>query len=122
MVEHGGLTNNIQAKIRDFMLSEKSIILQNASQTFDISVWQFFTPLAAGSRSVICSNRVIMEPRSFIKQVINEHITIMEGVPSYLTVILDTLKELGFPSLPLEYLLITGEAVKPGLVRKWLIL
>jgi len=44
MVEHLGMMNHIQAKIHDLQLTGESTIAQNASHTFDISVWQFFRP------------------------------------------------------------------------------
>ncbi|MCP4220394.1 MAG: AMP-binding protein, partial [bacterium] len=42
MVEHIGMMNHIQSKINLLGITAKSIVAQNASHTFDISVWQFF--------------------------------------------------------------------------------
>ncbi|MDT2237002.1 AMP-binding protein [Paenibacillus larvae] len=41
MVEHRGMLNHLYAKIHDFRITGDSVIAQNASHCFDISVWQF---------------------------------------------------------------------------------
>jgi amino acid adenylation domain-containing protein len=119
MVEHIGMMNHIQAKISDLQLTPASVIAQNSSHTFDISVWQFFATLAIGAKTVIYPIEIIHEPDQFISQLIKDKITVLEVVPSYLSVMLDTidLSPGEFPSL--KYILVTGEEVKPILVKRW---
>lgn len=119
MVEHIGMMNHIQAKINDLQLTGKSIIAQNASHCFDISVWQFFTTLLPGGKTIIYPDQLILEPGQFLSRLIEDQVSILEVVPSYLSVLLSIL-DLEFKSLDcLEYLLVTGEAVKPDLVQRW---
>jgi len=123
MVEHIGMMNHIQAKINDLHMTENSAVVQNASHTFDISVWQFFTALTLGARTVIYPDEFIMEPRQLIARLVKDHVTILEVVPSYLSVLLAVSEEYSLqgsnPDLPLDYLLVTGEEVKPALVKEW---
>ncbi|MGD2087365.1 MAG: amino acid adenylation domain-containing protein [Candidatus Aminicenantes bacterium] len=124
MVIHLGMMNHIQAKINDLQMTAKSVVAQNANHTFDISVWQFFTALMLGARTVIYPQELQMESLRFLQQLVKDRVTILELVPSYLSVILDDVgvKEKGkhdnFP-LSLEYLLVTGEKIKWYLVKKW---
>ncbi|HLP58734.1 MAG TPA: amino acid adenylation domain-containing protein [Candidatus Deferrimicrobium sp.] len=118
MVEHGGMLNHMQAKIHDLQLSHNSIIVQNASHTFDISVWQFFAALLAGGKTIIYSNELILEPPKLVSRLIQDKVTVLEVVPSYLAVMLEHLPHLDF-RFYLEYLVITGETLKPQLVEKW---
>jgi len=119
MVEHIGMMNHIQAKINDLQLTGKSIIAQNASHFFDISVWQFFTTLLPGGKTIIYPDRLTLEPGQFLSKLIEDQVSILEVVPSYLSVLLSIL-DLEFKPLDcLEYLLVTGEAVKPDLVERW---
>ncbi len=119
MVEHIGMMNHIQAKINDLRLTADSIVAQNASHTFDISVWQFFVALVTGGTTVIYPEELILEPGQLISRVIRDRVTILEVVPSYLSVMLNVL-DTSFARLDhLNYLLVTGEEVKPLLVRKW---
>ncbi len=122
MVEHRGMMNHIQAKIRDLDLTAGSVVAQNASHTFDISVWQFFAALAVGGRTAVYTRERILDPRLFISALVQDGVTILEVVPSYLSVFLDALEDGGGVSpgdLPVNYLLVTGETVKPELLKRW---
>ncbi|MCP4157003.1 MAG: AMP-binding protein, partial [bacterium] len=69
--------------------------------------------------TVIYPEEYVMDPETFITSVAKDKVTILEVVPSYLSVILDYIDAFGTLTLTLEYLLVTGETVKPGLVSKW---
>jgi aryl carrier-like protein len=60
-----------------------------------------------------------MDPRKFLMQLVRDEVTILEVVPSYLSVLLDETAEQSTFPLSLHYLLVTGEEIKPHLVRKW---
>ncbi|MCP5048479.1 MAG: AMP-binding protein, partial [bacterium] len=119
MVEHLGMMNHIRAKILDLQLSRGSTAAQNASHTFDISVWQFFTTLTLGAKTVIYPDELVMDPGRFISRVVKDRVTILEVVPSYLAILLEFLEEQSAVPLVVHYLLVTGETIKPGLVEKW---
>ena len=119
MVEHFGMMNHLQAKINDLQITGNSIIAQNASHTFDISVWQFFAALVTGGQTMIYDNELVLDPDQFISRFIKEQVTILELVPSYLAVMLEFLDANPRTFNSLDYLLVTGEEIKPGLVDKW---
>jgi iturin family lipopeptide synthetase B len=121
MIEHLGMMNHLHAKIDEIGIDAGSVIAQNASHCFDISVWQFFAALLEGGRTVIYSNRVVLSPALFIKQLENHGVSILEVVPSYLSMMADIIEEQKSNHLfaRLNYLLVTGESVKPGLVKRW---
>ena len=48
MVEHQGLCNLVEAQKEIFGLGAESRVLQFASLSFDASVWEIFSALAAG--------------------------------------------------------------------------
>jgi amino acid adenylation domain-containing protein len=119
VVEHIGMLNHIQAKINHLQITANSIIAQNASYTFDISVWQFFAPLAAGGKTVIYPNELVMEPGRFISRLSRDRITILEVVPSYLSIMLGRLQAGRDQLKKLEFLVVTGEALGPQLAARW---
>ncbi len=119
MVEQIGMLNHILAKVHDLEINENSVIVENASQCFDISVWQFFAALVAGGKTVIYSTDLCMDVEQFVHLIEKNQITILEVVPSFLSAILDYLKTDTMEFHTLQYLVVTGEAVKPNLVRKW---
>ncbi|QJB31611.1 amino acid adenylation domain-containing protein [Chitinophaga oryzae] len=120
MIEHQGMLNHLYAKTESLEMSATSVVAQNASQSFDISVWQFFAALITGGRTVIYSDQEIFEPLAWWEKIRREGVTILEVVPSYLSLLLDLLaQQEERPALSLRYLVVTGETLKAVLVRKW---
>lgn len=120
MVEHLGMANHLDAKIKALNIDDKSIIAQNASQCFDISIWQMFTAFIKGAKTVIYSNEVVIDPCQFISRIQQDRITILEVVPSFLGAMLPYLQGYNSKLTYTKYILVTGEAVHTNLVNEWL--
>ncbi|RKH00252.1 amino acid adenylation domain-containing protein, partial [Corallococcus sp. CA053C] len=123
MVEHRGMLNHLYAKLRDLELGPSDAIAQTASQCFDISVWQFLSALLVGGRVHVYPEEVAGDPRRLFERVGEEGITILEVVPSLLRAALEDLSARGLQTFQvprLRWLLLTGEALPPGLARAWL--
>ncbi|WPQ62330.1 amino acid adenylation domain-containing protein [Chitinophaga sancti] len=117
IVEHAGMLNHLLAKVHDLSIDESTVIAFTAAFTFDISVWQMFAALIKGGQIVVFPDELIYEPSALIHAVNDYKVTILELVPSYLTIALDTDTH---PLLDnLKTLLVTGEAVSRGLLSKW---
>ncbi|MCW5799617.1 MAG: amino acid adenylation domain-containing protein [Nitrospira sp.] len=116
MVESRGMMNHLTSKIPTLGLTSADIVAQTASQCFDISVWQFLTPLLCGARVQIIPDDVVRDPQRLLAEVAARRVSVLELVPSLLGGVLD-----GPPSsLPhLRWLLPTGEALSPALSRRW---
>ena len=120
MVEQVGMINHLHVKLFDLQLDQNSIIAQNASHCFDISVWQFLAAFLVGGKTVIYSNDLILEPDNFLKEIETDQINILEFVPSYLSLILSQNNKPEFKKFDkLKYLLVTGEELKYDLVENW---
>lgn len=119
MIEHAGMLNHMQAKINDLGLNETSIVAQNASQCFDISVWQFLSALIVGGKTVIFPEEAVISPSKFVSKLIEEQVTVLEVVPSYLGLVIDYIKFKKKKLENLKYMIVTGETLKPGLVSMW---
>jgi len=123
MIEQGGMLNHLAAKILELRLGPSDRIAQNASQCFDISVWQFLAALAVGGEVVIYSDAIAHEPARLLDRVAEDRITILETVPSVLRWILEEAARRGDQrsALPaLRFLVPTGEALPPSLCERWL--
>lgn len=119
IVEHGGMLNHIKAKINDLGLSEGSLVAQNATQCFVISIWQFLAPLIVGGTTVIYPPSIVQDPHLFITSLIKDKINILEVVPSYLTAMLDYMRNHSVSFQDLSFMIITGEKVKMDLVKDY---
>ncbi|HET9380982.1 MAG TPA: amino acid adenylation domain-containing protein, partial [Streptomyces sp.] len=122
MVEHLGMLNHLHAKIDDLSLTERSVVAQNASNCFDISVWQMFAALYTGGRTVIYETALQLDPVRFGERLDEDGVTVLEVVPSYLDTMLDAWERAGrrFGLPALAHLMVTGEAVLPRSVNRWL--
>ncbi|MBV9927462.1 MAG: amino acid adenylation domain-containing protein [Acidobacteria bacterium] len=123
MVTHAGMLNHLVAKIEDLRLGPQDSVAQTASQSFDISIWQFLAALVSGGRVEIFPDEVAHHPARLFERTARGGVTILETVPALLRAALDdeaarALIE-GEPGA-LRWLLVTGEALPPELCRRWL--
>jgi iturin family lipopeptide synthetase A len=119
LVEQVGMLNHLYAKVSDLGLKEKSRVIQNASQNFDISIWQIFSALLVGGTIVIIDDDTIKLPYRFLDTVNAADAEILEVVPSYLSMLLNIFEEQKFVWSNLICLIVTGETLHPKWVRQW---
>lgn len=117
MVEQAGMLNNQLSKVPYLALGKDDVIAQTASQSFDISVWQFLTAGLCGARVEIVADAVAHDPQALLRHVNAAGITVLESVPSLIQGMLDG-APIALPSL--RWMLTTGEAMPPELARRWL--
>lgn len=117
MVEHQGMLNHLLAKIDFLGLNEESIVAQNASHCFDISVWQFLAALMVGGQIVIYPQETLLKPGSLLKQADHDGITVLETVPSLLELMLKELPDVKLAQL--KYLVSNAETLPVPLARRW---
>ena len=121
MIEHRGMLNHLLAKRDSLQLSADSVVAQNASESFDISIWQFFSALLVGGKTVIYAKEQVLEPEKFLYRLQQDRVSVLEVVPSYLSVLLGLVEEMNteFLLTDLSYLLVTGETLQKKLVERW---
>jgi amino acid adenylation domain-containing protein len=118
MITHHGMLNHLHLKVADLGIAATDVVAQNASHTFDISVWQLLSALVVGGRVHIVKDVIAHDPPRLLEEVARQGITIFETVPSLLQLMLRDGQ--GLPELPrLRWLIPTGEALPPELCRRW---
>jgi amino acid adenylation domain-containing protein len=121
MIEQCGLVNHLYAKVADLALTAADTIAQTASQCFDISVWQFLSPLLVGGRVHIFSDDDAFDPANLLARLGQRRISIVEIGPALLRPMLDVIKQHARPPLRhVRWLLATGESLPPDLCRRWI--
>ncbi|WP_100501082.1 non-ribosomal peptide synthetase [Geodermatophilus chilensis] len=119
MCEHAGMLNHVLAKVDDLGIAEGRVVAQVAPQCFDISLWQLVSALVVGGRTVLVPQDVVLDAERFVDRLADEHVAVVQVVPSYLEVVL-TYLEAHPRTLPdLRCVSVTGEAVKKELVQRW---
>ncbi|WP_308583464.1 non-ribosomal peptide synthetase [uncultured Pseudomonas sp.] len=117
MVEQRGMLNNQLSKVPYLCLSETDVIAQTASQSFDISVWQFLAAPLFGARVDIVPNAIAHDPQGLLAHVQAHGISVLESVPS---LIQGMLAQERMHLDGLRWMLPTGEAMPPELAHQWL--
>lgn len=124
MIEQQGMVNHLYSKIADLDIAATDTLAQTASQCFDISVWQFLSPLLVGGCVRVFSDAIMRDPMALFQRVQQEQVTLLEIVPSLLEMALEAWQHREPAHLPtlssLRWLVMTGEALPPELVRAWL--
>ncbi|MGY2180315.1 non-ribosomal peptide synthetase [Pseudomonas agarici] len=118
MVEQRGMLNNQLSKVPYLALSEADVIAQTASQSFDISVWQFLAAPLFGGRVDIVPNAIAHDPQGLLAHVQRQRISVLESVPSLIQGLLAQ-ERVSLDGL--RWLLPTGEAMPPELAHQWLL-
>ncbi|HEX8545004.1 MAG TPA: non-ribosomal peptide synthetase [Pseudomonas sp.] len=117
MVEQRGMLNNQLSKVPYLQLDQFDVIAQTASQSFDISVWQFLAAPLFGARVDIVPNIIAHDPQALLEHVQSSGVTVLESVPSLIQGMLVTER---LPLERLRWMLPTGEAMAPELAHQWL--
>ncbi|WP_248796649.1 non-ribosomal peptide synthetase [Pseudomonas sp. MWU13-2105] len=117
MLEQRGMLNNQLSKVPYLQLGEADVIAQTASQSFDISVWQFLAAPLFGARVAIVPNALAHDPQGLLEHVRERGISVLESVPSLIQGML-ALDPVSLDGL--RWLLPTGEAMPPELAYQWL--
>ncbi|KAF1021514.1 MAG: Linear gramicidin synthase subunit B [Pseudomonas sp.] len=117
MVEQRGMLNNQLSKVPYLQLSDADVIAQTASQSFDISVWQFLAAPLFGARVDIVPNTLAHDPQGLLAHVQAQGVTVLESVPSLIQGMLAQ-EHIGLDGL--RWMLPTGEAMPPELAHQWL--
>jgi amino acid adenylation domain-containing protein len=123
MITQGGMVNHLFAKVRDLELNAADVVAQTASQSFDISVWQFLAAMVVGGRTEIIRTSEVHDPRCLLQRVETAGVTVLEVVPSQSRALLAELERAGARGVSLRalrWLLHTGEALPVELARAWL--
>ncbi|MBM5461157.1 non-ribosomal peptide synthetase [Pseudomonas sp. P66] len=117
MVEQRGMLNNQLSKVPYLQLDEQDVIAQTASQSFDISVWQFLAAPLFGAQVAIVPNAIAHDPQGLLEHVQACGVTVLESVPSLIQGMLaNEHRQLD----GLRWMLPTGEAMPPELAWQWL--
>ncbi|MFM7857416.1 MAG: amino acid adenylation domain-containing protein, partial [Flammeovirgaceae bacterium] len=118
LIEHSGMLNHLHVKINELLIDGSSVVAQNASQSFDISIWQFLSALMKGGTTVVYPTTAVLDIHGFVNDLANDHVSILEFVPAYIGVFLDTVGSALVQLSELKVILATGETLKANIARR----
>ncbi|MER7583150.1 amino acid adenylation domain-containing protein [Kitasatospora sp. NPDC097691] len=114
VIPHRGIVNRLRWMQDAYRLDRDDRVLQKTPYSFDVSVWEFFWPLATGATLVLARPDGHRDPGYLAETIAGERITTTHFVPAMLRVLLDTLPP-GSALTPLRRVLCSGEALPDDL-------
>ncbi|PRX96525.1 amino acid adenylation domain-containing protein [Allonocardiopsis opalescens] len=112
---HRGVVNRLSWMVDAFGLGPGDALLNKTPYTFDVSVWELFTPLVCGARLVLAEPDAHRDPARLSEVIRAEQVTVTQFVPSMLRAFLSA-EDLG-ACTSLRAVVCSGEALTPDLVR-----
>jgi amino acid adenylation domain-containing protein len=122
LIRHDGMLNHVVAKVDVLGIAPGDRVSQDAAATFDISLWQWFSPLAVGATTVIYPDEISQDPPRLLRAVAEDAVTVLEVAPSVLSVFCAELAHYGvaaYPPFALRWVASSGEALKPGAANEF---
>ncbi|MFC8424719.1 amino acid adenylation domain-containing protein [Streptomyces sp. NPDC057236] len=118
-VEHRSLANRLQWDAATFPLRPGDAVLHHTSLSFDISVWEIFTPLISGATLVLGAPGLSRDPHRLLQEMRHSGVSVLACVPSLLDVLLEE-QDPGLGDIPgLRYVFCGGETLSPELCRRF---
>ncbi|WNO10791.1 amino acid adenylation domain-containing protein [Teredinibacter sp. KSP-S5-2] len=116
MIEHQGVINLAHSRKTDFLINNKSVVLQFSPITFDASVCEIFSALLNGATLAIIDDESKIDGDKIIEFIDREKVSVATIVPSLLA----QMTYSDAPLLPsLKTLVVAGEACTQSVVSKW---
>ena len=115
LVTAQGLTNHLAAKVETLALTAADRVAQTATLAFDIAVWQLLAPLTVGATVVVLDPDTARDPVALLAAVRTQGLTVWETTPGLLALVPAQPTDVG----ALRWLVVTGEAVPPAVIRRW---
>ena len=81
---HRALVNRIAWMQTQYRLTQDDVVLQKTPYSFDVSVWEFFWPLAYGATLVVAKPEGHRDPQYLAEIIAREGVTTLHFVPSML--------------------------------------
>nr|WP_194847834.1 non-ribosomal peptide synthetase [Candidatus Neptunochlamydia vexilliferae] len=122
MVEYKGMINHLYIKVKDMGMTSDDRVAETATQSFDVSVWQFVSALMVGGTTVVFRGMAAWEPQGLLELMEKEKVTIFQTVPSHMYAILPVVEseEGKAHSLrSLRWMMINGEPLPEEICERW---
>jgi len=117
--KHETLSHFLQSMQERIQITEHDIVLQHTTITFDISVEEIFHTLMKGAKLSILEPGMEKFADAIIEHIRNNGCTVLHTVPSMMKGILEIVEKKELAGLPLNKVLVGGEALTIDLVEKF---
>ncbi len=117
LIPHRAICNHMLWIQNQFAFGENERILQKTPFSFDASVWEFYAPLLVGGQLIVARPGGHKEIAYLIETIIEQHITIIQVVPSILQLLVENSRFTDCKSLRIVFC--GGEPLSRDLCRRF---
>jgi len=117
LIEQQSLISRILTESKLINADENLTSCLLTNYAFDVSLLEIFLPLSNGGRILIPTQEQIQQPDELLDLMIKAEVTMLQGTPSYLSSLLESMNEERTAASPFRYLCIGGESMTPQLVN-----
>ncbi|MFI1917858.1 non-ribosomal peptide synthase/polyketide synthase [Nocardia sp. NPDC020380] len=115
-VPHRAVVNQLLWKTAAFGLGSEDAVLLKTAATFDLSVWEFYSAMLSGGRTVVATPDGHRDPAYLANLIAEQRVSVLHLVPSMLTALLAERAEL---SRSLRLVLAIGEALPVATAQRF---
>lgn len=90
LIEHHSVINRLEWMQKEFPITEKDVLLQKTSITFDVSIWELFWWSFVGAKLVLLEPGAEREPIKMLRTIENNKVSVIHFVPSMFNTFLKT--------------------------------
>ncbi|MDQ0600883.1 amino acid adenylation domain-containing protein/non-ribosomal peptide synthase protein (TIGR01720 family) [Streptomyces canus] len=122
-VEHHSFLNLLATRVPDYGLRPGVEVPQTAPLTFDLSIWQMFAGLTAGSTICVVPDDVVRDPAALASMAVGHRFGCLALVPTFIAVLLSHFEDepgsAAAVRATLPRMIATGEPLSGELARRW---
>ncbi|MDQ3763993.1 MAG: amino acid adenylation domain-containing protein [Actinomycetota bacterium] len=121
VVTHQSITNRLAGLQGQYRLASDDRVLQKASSSFDVSVWELFWALCMGAAVVLPRVDGHRDPLYLVRLIREQRVTTLESLPSVLDAFLNAAEVAEDPrwAASLRWAFTGGEAVPASIASRW---
>ena len=116
-ISRTALDNHMAWMNRRYPLDASDAVLQKTPVGFDASIWEFWAPLTQGARLILAADEGHRDPDYLIRTIREQSITVLQLVPSLLSILLSTPDFSGCDSL--RRVFVGGEALSASTLKRF---
>jgi amino acid adenylation domain-containing protein len=117
-VEHGSFSAMLDACAEIYGPRPGDIFSCTHSTAFDFSIFEMFTPWAAGAAVLLADTETVRDPQRLWQALIRHHVTVLSQTPSAFAPLAEVAADAGEIGA-LRDIVFGGEALRPGTVNTW---
>ncbi|MEE4410184.1 MULTISPECIES: non-ribosomal peptide synthetase [unclassified Serratia (in: enterobacteria)] len=124
-IEHRSVVSTLDATRRHFSLDERDRSLAISALSFDLAIYDIFSPLSTGGAVVMPAERDRVSPQAWYQLMIDHRVTVWLSAPALMELLLDYVKGAGLMSGPvpaLRTVMVGGDWIAtslPARCREW---